>query len=110
MAAGGDTIALVHSGMDSSNKTLLKSEALYKVRHAINWQPHHWFGCGYLLYVPTLYGSAQTHCLRQSNVLLQYCLLASSFVTHSYLMYSVALCPCQIKMVLCYLLVSSISR
>ena len=32
MAAGGDTIALVHSGMDSSNKTLLKSEALYKVR------------------------------------------------------------------------------
>jgi len=52
MAAGGDTIALVHSSMDSSNKTLLKSEALYKVRHAINWQPHHWFGCGYLLYAP----------------------------------------------------------
>jgi hypothetical protein len=34
MAAGGDdtTIAQVHSGIDSSNKTLLKSEALYKVR------------------------------------------------------------------------------
>lgn len=31
MAPSGDTIALVHSGMDSSNKTLLKSEALYKV-------------------------------------------------------------------------------
>jgi len=31
MAAGGDTIARVHAGIDSSNKTLLKSEALYKV-------------------------------------------------------------------------------
>jgi caffeoyl-CoA O-methyltransferase/tricin synthase len=31
MAAGGDTMAQVHTGIDSSNKTLLKSEALYKV-------------------------------------------------------------------------------
>ena len=32
MAPSGDTIAQVHTGLDSSNKTLLKSEALYKVR------------------------------------------------------------------------------
>jgi caffeoyl-CoA O-methyltransferase/tricin synthase len=32
MAPSGDTaIAQVHTGLDSSNKTLLKSEALYKV-------------------------------------------------------------------------------
>jgi hypothetical protein len=41
MAPSGDTIALVHSGMDSSNKTLLKSEALYKVYvHTCNFFFH----------------------------------------------------------------------
>lgn len=33
MAPSGDTtIPQIHTGIDSSNKTLLKSDALYKVR------------------------------------------------------------------------------
>jgi len=42
MAAGGDdtTIAQVHSGIDSSNKTLLKSEALYKYVLDTSVLPH----------------------------------------------------------------------
>ncbi|XP_066335656.1 tricin synthase 1-like isoform X1 [Miscanthus floridulus] len=40
MAAGGDIIALVHSSMDSSNKTLLKSEALYKYVLDTSVLPH----------------------------------------------------------------------
>lgn len=40
MAAGGDTIAQVHSGIDSTTKTLLKSEALYKYVLDTSVLPH----------------------------------------------------------------------
>ncbi|CAO2173259.1 unnamed protein product [Urochloa humidicola] len=40
MAPSGDTMAQVHSGIDSSNKTLLKSEALYKYVLDTSVLPH----------------------------------------------------------------------